>query len=94
MEEDLKFINNQLEEQKSQVKEIRETLSQLKANANEWLQNNGKIFDEIQFLKDDLCDLCERRIDLECRPMRDNLIFNDIIKTDEENAEETLKDFI
>ena len=42
MEEGLKFINDQHEEQKSNVKEIRETPSQLKANANEWSQNNGK----------------------------------------------------
>ena len=51
-------------------------------------------FDEIQFLKDDLCDLRERHIDLQCKTMRDNLIFNGIIEEDEENTEETIKDFI
>ena len=94
MEEGLKFINDQHEEQKSEVKEIRETLSELKTNANEWSQNNGKIFEEIQFLKDDLYDLRERHIDLQCRTMRDNLIFNGLTETDEENTEEILKDFI
>ena len=57
-------------------------------------QNNGKIFDEIHFLKDDLCDLRERHIDQQCRTMRDNLILNGKMETDEENTEETLKDFI
>ena len=51
-------------------------------------------FDEIQFLKYDLCDLRERHIDLQCKTMRDNLIFNGIIEEDEENTEETIKDFI
>ena len=35
MEEGLNFINDQQEEQKSEVKEIRETLSELKDNAKE-----------------------------------------------------------
>ena len=65
MEEGLKIINDQHEEQKSKIKEIRETPSQLKAYANECSQNNGKIFDDIQFLKDDLCDLRKRHMDLQ-----------------------------
>ena len=42
MEEGLNFINDQQEEQKSEVKEIRETLSELKANTNEWSQTSMK----------------------------------------------------
>lgn len=45
-------------------------------------------------MKSEFENLNEGHLDLQTRPIRDNLIFEGILETQEENTEEVLKEFL
>lgn len=87
VEESVIFINKQYEDQTKEVLAVKKSLSEM-SNVNE------NILKELSLVKSEFENLNERHLDLQTRSMRDNLIFEGIIETQEENTEEVLRDFL
>lgn len=81
------FINKQYEDQVKEVLAAKKSVSEI-TNVNE------NILKELSLVKSKFENLNERHLDLQTRSMRDNIIFEGIIETQEENTEEVLKDFL
>lgn len=87
VEESVIFINKQYEDQTKEVLAVKKSLSEM-SNVNE------NILKELSLVKSEFENLNERHLDLQTRSMRDNLIFEGIIETQEENTEGVLRDFL
>lgn len=87
VEESVIFINKQYEDQTKEVLAVKKSVSEI-SNVNE------NILKELSLVKSEFENLNERHLDLQTRSMRDNLIFEGIIETQEENTEEVLRDFL
>lgn len=87
IESSMSFINKQYEDQRKEISEITKNVSDI-SNANNTMMK------ELNFMRSDFENLNERHLDLQMRSMRDNLIFEGILETQEENTEEILKEFI
>ncbi|XP_062577668.1 uncharacterized protein LOC134239508 [Saccostrea cucullata] len=94
MDEGLHFLSKQYEAQRSEVKEIKESVVQIRKRSEVILNENKTVISELQTVKNNLFDLNERHLDLQMRTMRNNLIFDGIPEAQEEDTEAVLKEFI
>ncbi len=72
------FMNSHYEEQKCEIKVIKESMANFNEQSNQIMNNNSEILDTVRTLNGELKELKERHIDLQTRSMRDNLIFDGI----------------
>lgn len=84
IESSMSFINKQYEDQRKEISDITKNVSDI-TNANNTMMK------ELNSMRSDFENLNERHLDLQMRSMRDNLIFEGILETHEENTEEILK---
>lgn len=94
MDNSMTFMNSHYEEQKCEIKVIKESMANFNDQSNQIMNNNSEILDTVRTLNGELKELKERHIDLQTRSMRDNLIFDGIQEQTEEDTEEVLKTFI
>lgn len=87
IESSMSFINKQYEDQRKEISDITKSVSEI-TNANNTMMK------ELNSMRSDFENLNERHLDLQMRSMRDNLIFEGILETQEENTEEILKEFL
>jgi hypothetical protein len=84
----------QYDDQLKAVKEIEHTLTNIDKRSTSTFKENEVMRAELQTMRSDLNDIKERHLDLQSRSMRDNLIFDGIPGTHEEDPEVIIKDFI
>lgn len=77
VEESVVFINKQYEDQTKEVLAVKKSVCEI-ANVNE------NILKELSLVKSEFENLNERHLDLQTHSMRDNLIFEGIVETQEE----------
>ncbi|XP_062615270.1 uncharacterized protein LOC134277008 [Saccostrea cucullata] len=94
IEKGMNHISLQYDEQQKAVKEIERTVKDIDKRSTSTLKENEAMREELEAVRSDLCDLKERHLDLQTRSMRDNLIFEGIAETQEEDAEDLIKEFI
>lgn len=87
VEESVVFIIKQYEDQTKEVLAVKKSVCEI-TNVNE------NILKELSLVKSEFENLNERHLDLQTRSMRDNLIFEGIVETQEENTEEVLREFL
>lgn len=87
IESSMSFINKQYEDQRKEISDITKNVSDI-TNANNTMMK------KLNSMRSDFENLNERHLDLQMRSMRDNLIFEGILETQEENTEEILKEFL
>ncbi|XP_061173535.1 uncharacterized protein LOC133182701 [Saccostrea echinata] len=90
----MNHIAVQYDEQQKAVKEIERTVKEIVKRSTSTLKEHEAMREELKAVRLDLSDLKERHLDLQTRSMRDNLIFDGIPETHDEDAETLIKDFI
>lgn len=81
------FINKQYKDHTKEVLPVKYSVSEI-TNVNE------NIIKDQSLVKSEFENLNERHLDLQTRSIRDNLIFEGILDTQEENTEEVFNDFL
>jgi hypothetical protein len=94
IEKSMNHISLQYDDQQKAAKEIEHTLRNIDKRSTSTFKENEVMRAELQTMRSDLNDLKERHLDLQSRSMRDNLIFDGIPETHEEDPEAIIKDFI
>ena len=87
VEECVTFINNQYEDQKKNINEIKKSVSSMS-------DENEAVLKELNAVRTEFKHLNERHLDLQMRSMRDNLIFEGIKEMQDENTEAALREFM
>ena len=75
------------EDNRSEIRQMKDTVKKLNDMSD---SSNSEMHD----LRADLSELQERHLDLQSRSMRDNLVFDGIPETNEEDPEAVLKSFL
>ena len=83
----LTTINQMCEYNRSEIRQMKDTVKKLNDMSD---SSNSEMHD----LRADLSELQERHLDLQTRSMRDNLVFDGIPETNEEDPEAVLKSFL
>lgn len=94
IEKGMTFISQQYDCQQKAVKEIERTVKEIDKKSTVAMKENETMRDDLQVVRSELKELSERHLDLQTRSMRDNLVFDGIPETLEEDAEQVLKNFI
>lgn len=87
VEDSVIFINKQYKDHTKEVLPVKYSVSEI-TNVNE------NIIKDQSLVKSEFENLNERHLDLQTRSIRDNLIFEGILDTQEENTEEVFNDFL
>lgn len=90
MENSVSFISNKYDEINKQSSRIVDAEREIERNK----RDNQELRNAIEDLKAVNGTLKENLIDLQCRSMRDNLIFTNIPYSDKENTEEVITEFL